>query len=98
MYSDVIFNVIQRSNSKVFNGLYVLLLAEGKWAIWYCRNLHEFEQKNVTFVYIKQVFINNLKLRILADFKRFTLTKFQNFWCSKNALCTANEGLVKFHL
>ena len=77
------------------NDLYVLLLAEGKWAIWFCRNLHKFEERNVTYLYIKHIFINNLKKRILSDFKRFSLIKFQSIWGINNVLCKVYDGKVE---
>ena len=94
--NNVIFSVFQKSSNDSLNLIYLLFISEAKWSIWYCRNLHKFEEKNVNNTYIKSVFKNTLKLRILADHKRLPLLEFQNLWCSNNVLCKVYDGKVEF--
>ena len=75
-----------------------MLLAEARWAIWYCRNLHKFEEKHVNFEYIRQIFVSNLKVCIAADHKRLPKMKFKDLWAYNNVLCKVIEGNLKINI
>ena len=92
---NVVFNTFQECSDKNLNTLLLIILAEARWSIWYCRNLHKFEEKRVDSNYIRTIFKNNLKFRILADFKRLPLAKFKNIWCFNSSLCRVNEAVVE---
>ena len=92
---NIVFNIFQESKIKNLNVLLLIILAEARWSIWYCRNLHKFQEKKVDSEYIKMIFKNNFKFRILADFKRLPLAKFQSIWCFNSFLCKVNEAAVE---
>ena len=82
----VVYNIFKKSPIFAVNSLFLILVSEARWAIWYCRNLHKFQEKNVNSDFIKYVFLSNLRLRLKADFYRLG-TKFERLWCHKNIFC-----------
>ena len=75
----VIFNIFKKSKVKALNVLLNILLAEGRWAIWCCRNFHRFREKNVDSCFIKNLFISNIKIRLKADFMRLSYEDFESY-------------------
>ena len=75
-----LFNIFQKSKVSDYNTIFIILVAEARWAIWFCRN--KFHEANVTCSYVKIVFVHNIQLRIKADYKRLPLVKFECLWAS----------------
>ena len=86
---NIVFNVFKKSKIKALNNLYMILVGKAKWAVWYCRNLKKFE-KHVGINFIKYTFLNLIRVRIKADFKRLSVAKVEELWCYNNRLCTAS--------
>ena len=89
---QIVYNL---SGGRQVDNLLMICLAEARWAIWHCRNLFKFQEKNVNADYIALVFTNNIKLRIKADFRRMEGSKFGKLWCQNKVFCKVeNENLV----
>ena len=72
----IVYNVLP---SHKVNNLLLICLAE-RWAIWHCRNLFTFQEHNVN----DMIFINHIKLKIKADFKRLEISKFKKVSCNND--------------
>ena len=67
------------------------LLMEYKFAIWTCRNFRKFEHRNINSNYIIMFMLNRLKCRIQADFKRFPLPTFHDYWIDPLIFCNLDD-------
>ena len=84
---NVVFNIFKESSVRALNNIFIVLLAEARWAIWYCRNWHKFKERMVDSDFIISTFKNSLKIRIQADFNRLSSTNFFNLWGHNPILC-----------
>ena len=95
---SIIFNIFKKSKIKALNNLYMILVGEAKWAVWYCRNLKKFEEKHVGINFIKYTFLNLIRVRIKADFKRLSVAKFEELWCYNNRSCRVVDNCLELLL
>lgn len=77
---------IKLRDQDVFNTL-VAIVSEFKYAVWMCRLLKKYDQKNITSNSLILFFISKLKLRIQSDFKRFDLITFIDTWVISGFFC-----------
>ena len=85
-HKNIVFNVFKKSKVKVLNNIYMILVGEAKWAVWYSRNLKKFE-KHVGVNFVKYTFLNLIKVKIKADFKRLSGAKFKQLSGYNDKLC-----------
>jgi hypothetical protein len=55
-----------------------------------------FEKKNVNSNILYINFVSQLKLRILADFERLPIMKFNEYWCNNDLFCNVKDNLSPF--
>ena len=79
-FSHILLRDISASGNKLKS---VILLLIGLYCktIWLQRNVKKLDRKHVLPNDIYIFFLQQLKLRILADYDRLPLTKFQSYWC-----------------
>ncbi|MES9885145.1 MAG: reverse transcriptase domain-containing protein [Sedimenticola sp.] len=74
----------------------LILLSESRYAIWKCRNMKKYDSKAITSYVIVSLFLNRLKLRILADFRRLENGKFLDFWLKSGMFCKFENEEIAF--
>jgi hypothetical protein len=52
--------------------------------VWLNRNVKKFEKKNLNSNILYINFLSQLKSRILADFERLPIMKFNEYWCNND--------------
>ena len=75
----------------------MILVGEAKWAVWYSRNFKKFE-KHLGINFVKYTFLNLIKVRIKADFKRLSVAKFKQLWCYNDKLCRVVDNCLELLL
>ena len=93
--STIIFNVFQKSKNEENNLVLLYSVSLGKYCIWVLRNQAKFEKDSITVTRIINMFLSNLRLRILADFQRFDKEKFINIWCKNEIFAKIVADKVK---
>ena len=54
----------------------------------------KFENKNVNSNILHFFFLSQLKLRILADFERLPIMKFNEYWCKSDLFCNVKDNIL----
>ena len=62
--------------------------------VWLNRNVKKFEKKNVNSNILYIIFLSQLKLRILADFERLPIMKFNEYWCNNDLFCNVKDNIL----
>ena len=62
--------------------------------VWLNRNVKKFEKKNVNSNISYIYFLSQLKLRILADFERLPIMKFNEYWCNNDLFCNVKDNIL----
>ena len=91
---SIIFNVIKKSKIKALNNLYMILVGQAKWEVWYSVNMKKL-QKHVGINFVKYTFLNLIRVRIKADFKRLSGAKFKQLWCYNDKLCKVDNNCLE---
>ena len=78
-------------NSKVVKSLILLLIGLYCKSVWLKRNEKKFDRKHVLSNDIFMFFLYQIRLRILADFERFSEVKFSEFWCENGMFCRIED-------
>lgn len=73
--------------NKCAKNVILCLLMDCKFAIWSCRNLKKFENRNINSHYITVFMLSRLKCRIEADYKRLSFQSFYNYWIKPMIFC-----------
>ena len=89
------FNIFTLHPCNSYNNLLILLINTMKYCIWMVRNASKHEFKKATTLGIKSLFIRTITLRIKADFKRFDLDTFTQYWCKDNKIACVEGNTVK---
>jgi hypothetical protein len=76
-----VFPVSTGLNDRRDNDLFAVLSGELREAIWMQRNRAYKERKNVSQQDIERLFRHRLRIRIQADYQRWTLARFKDTWC-----------------
>jgi hypothetical protein len=94
----IIFGQFKQSSVTENNTVLFYAMALGKYCIWMLRNKAKFEQQIISCKSITGFFISHIRLRILADFQRFNLNKFQSIWCKNKVLAEVSNDKVQIVL
>ena len=62
--------------------------------VWLNRNVKKFEKKKCKFKYSIYLFFISIKLRILADFERLPIMKFNEYWCNNDLFCNVKDNIL----
>ena len=81
--------------NKETRSIILLLIAMYCKTVWLNRNDKKFNNGKITPSIIYINFLGQLKLRILADYDRFSEPKFRKFWCDTNLFCKIQNGTLE---
>ena len=84
-------------NAKV-NSLILLLVGIMKHSIWVKRCALIFRREAFDATAIKNLFISQLKLRVLADVRRYRESKFDALWCINDVICKKENDVIHFNI
>lgn len=89
-FEHILYRNIIVTGKKLKN---VILLLIGLYCktIWIVRNWKKFDRKHVLPNDIYVFFLQQLRLRILADFERLPLEKFIEYWCMSDLFCKVED-------
>ena len=93
--NSIIFGLIPKHSQSKFDNILHYFLSLGKHCIWTLRNIAKFENQKITSDRIIGLFIYNVRLRILADFQRFSRQNFNDIWCKNSSLVSLQNDKVK---
>ena len=79
------------NNSKNVKSVVLLLIALYCKTVWMKRNAKKYDRKHVLPADIYIFYLQQLKLRILADFERLSYPKFSEFWCFSDLFCKVQD-------
>ena len=89
-FSHILLRDINANSNKLKS---VILLLIGLYckSVWLRRNVKKFERKHVLPNDIYVFFLQQLKLRILADYERLPFEKFESHWCMTDLFCSMQD-------
>ena len=92
-FENLSFRNISAPNKET-RSIILLLISLYCKTVWLNRNDKKFKHENISASVIYINFLSQLKLRILADYERFSELKFKKFWCSTNLFCKIQNGTL----
>ena len=92
-FKNIVLQDIDIGNNKAKS---VILLIISLYCKTVClnRNVKKIEKKNVNSNILYIFCLSQLKLRILADFERLPIMKYNEYWCNSDLFCNVKDNIL----